>query len=216
MRILFLANWHRTSFTPGQGYAFFAHMDPRPDLIFLGTGNLPLWTAFEKRLLRFYPIQAIRAVSFSREADLVVAYSSQSGLPFAFLKSLLRLRVPLVVFDIECMGRKTGPALRLIRIAADAIDRSEEILRGPPPIPASQDTVHSPGDRASEAGAPGRTSRDGRIHTGSGPPGKRVQGLGVPGVRVQKALQPAPSRGLRPGAADTAGGRRATASWHRA
>ncbi|MDP8257640.1 MAG: glycosyltransferase family 4 protein [Candidatus Alcyoniella australis] len=121
MRILFLANWRRSKALGGD-YAFFKHFAPRPELDVLTTFALPLWTRFEQRVLKFYPLQALIAWLRSSRYDLLIAYSSQSGLPLALLRRLLGERgVPLIVFDVENLGRLGPNVSRLARWALQSV-----------------------------------------------------------------------------------------------
>ncbi len=125
MKILFCANWDlKQKNHPGQ-YAFFSHWESKPDVRLLGAFNLGPITRFEKKVLRFYILAPIAAFFMSLTKDVVIAYSTQVGLPLAFL---LRLcfwrRIPLIVFDVESFGRiQKGPALSFIRFASKRIDR---------------------------------------------------------------------------------------------
>ena len=123
---MFLANWPKPDKKIGSDYSFFAHFKTPPRLRFLGTFKLPLITWLEKHVLKFYVLQPLVAFFLSFKFDLVLAYSTQSGLPLAFLFRLLgRKHPPLLVFDVETFGRpKKGARLALTRYAAEAIDHT--------------------------------------------------------------------------------------------
>jgi glycosyltransferase involved in cell wall biosynthesis len=93
-------------------------------LRFLGTFSIWGWTRVEKHLLKFYLLAPLVAFFASFRYDVVVAYSSQVGLPLALLFRLFRRRQPrLVVFDVETFGRPAGGLkLALVRFALPAID----------------------------------------------------------------------------------------------
>ncbi|NLH49884.1 MAG: glycosyltransferase family 4 protein [Myxococcales bacterium] len=122
-KILFLANWPRTTREP-ERFAFFAHWRSRPLVRFFGTFALGPVTRFEKQTLRFYLLQPLAALFLAPFYDAVVAFSSQSGLPFALLLRLcFWMRTRLIVFDVESFGRaERGVKLALTRFAARRID----------------------------------------------------------------------------------------------
>jgi glycosyltransferase involved in cell wall biosynthesis len=123
-KILFLANWPKSSRASGKAYAFFAHFKKPPDLSFLGTFNLPLITWFEKTVLKFYILQPLAAFFKSSQFDIVLAYSSQSAVVLGFLFRLFGRTTPLVVFDVESFGRPTKGIKRgLIRYALKSVTR---------------------------------------------------------------------------------------------
>ncbi len=122
-RILFLANWPLRDAGQGGAYAFFSQWTRRPRLTLMGTFALGAWTRFERFRLRFYLVAPIVAWFRSFAYDAVVAYSSQVGLPLAMMFRLTMRRTPLVVFDVETLGRPTGRRLALVRFAAKRFDR---------------------------------------------------------------------------------------------
>jgi glycosyltransferase involved in cell wall biosynthesis len=122
-KILFLANWPRTARSL-EDYAFFAHWHRRPRLRFLGRFSLGFWTRWERDVLRFYLLQPLAALFLAPFYDAVIAYSSQCGLPLAWLlRCCFWMRTKLIVFDVESFGRaKAGWRLALVRFAARRID----------------------------------------------------------------------------------------------
>lgn len=129
--ILFLANWPRTK-REAEHFAFFAHWKSRPRVRFFGTFELGPWTRFEKYTLKFYLLQPLLALFLAPFYDAVVAFSSQSGLPFALLlRVCFWMRTKLIVFDVESFGRATGGAkLAMTRFAARRVDRVIYAARG--------------------------------------------------------------------------------------
>ena len=123
MKILFLANWQRTR-AKGGDYAFFEHYKERPELRVLTTFRIPLITWLERRVLKFYVLQALAAWWMSARFDLVIAYSSQCGLPLGMIRRILGTRgVPLVIHDIENFCRLTGIARRAAGFALKSAQR---------------------------------------------------------------------------------------------
>jgi len=129
--ILFLANWPRTH-RDADSYAFFSHWQSRPRVRFFGTLSLGFWTRWEKSVFRFYLLQPLLALLRAPFYDAVVAFSSQSGLPFALLLRLcFWMRTKLIVLDVECFGRvNSGRRLKLVRFAARRIDHLVYAARG--------------------------------------------------------------------------------------
>ena len=124
LRILFLANWPAPNRPIDDGYAFFRHFRTPPQLRFLGTFRIPIWTWLEKRLLKFYLLQPLVALFLCRRFDVILAYSSQCALPLALLLRLFyKSHPPLVVFDVETFGRpRSGVRLALTRFALSGVD----------------------------------------------------------------------------------------------
>ncbi len=122
-KILFLANWPHTDRDTTQ-YAYFAHWRSKPRVRFFGTFALGPWTRFEKKVLKFYVLQPLLALFLAPFYDVVVAFSTQSGLPFALLLRLcFWMRTKLIVLDVETMGRvRGGWKLTFVRVAARRID----------------------------------------------------------------------------------------------
>jgi glycosyltransferase involved in cell wall biosynthesis len=120
-RILFLANWPATH-RRGDDYAFFAHWEHPPRIRFFGTFDLGWWTRWERERLKFYLLQPLLALFLAPFYDAVIAFSSQSGLPFAaLLRICFWMRTKLI--DVETFGRPTGgPRLALARFAARRIN----------------------------------------------------------------------------------------------
>ena len=122
-KILFLANWPKTTRNTEQGYAFFRHFQNVPEITFLGSLRIPLISRIEKQLLRFYIIQSLIAFFRASSYDLVLAYSSQCGLPLAMLFRLFGKRAPLILFDVETFGRpERGLKKKLVAFALPAVD----------------------------------------------------------------------------------------------
>jgi len=123
LKILFLANWQWKKGDIGAEYAFFKHFIVKPEVRYLGTFNIPLWTSLERRFLKVYLLQAVIAFFLSYKYDVVLAYASQSGLPLACLFRIFFRRKPLLaVFDVETLGRPSGWRLKLVRFAAARFD----------------------------------------------------------------------------------------------
>lgn len=124
IKILFLANWNRKDSNVNADYAFFKHFKNSPRIRFLGTFDIPFFTWLEKRFFKFYILQSIVAFFLSYKFDLVLAYSSQCGLPLAFLYRITgRTKAKLVVFDVETFGRPvSGLRKSLTTFAIGAID----------------------------------------------------------------------------------------------
>lgn len=130
-KILFLANWPRTDRDMSR-YAYFAHWRSRPRVRFFGTFDLGPWTRWEKNTLRFYVLQPVAALLLAPFYDAVIAFSTQSGLPFALLLRLcFWMRTKLIVLDVETFGRvDAGAKLRLVQFAARRIDHVIYAARG--------------------------------------------------------------------------------------
>lgn len=69
---------------------------------------MPVLGAIEKRLLRFHVVAPLKAFLTRKPYDLILCFHTQMALPVAIARWLAGGRAPpLVLFDIEGVGRKT-------------------------------------------------------------------------------------------------------------
>ncbi len=62
----------------------------------------------EKRFLRFYFWIPFKALLKASHYDLILCFHSQLGLPLALMMKILKVKTPLVIFDVEGFGRKNS------------------------------------------------------------------------------------------------------------
>lgn len=109
---------------PGQKYGFFRHW-PENNLKIdvIGYKKFPLLSIIEKKVLHFHLFQSLRILSRMRKYDLLIFFHSQIGIIPALFKSIFNIKTPLVMIDVEGLGRKNSwYVLPFIRKAISAID----------------------------------------------------------------------------------------------
>lgn len=135
MRVLFVPNWpvrgqrgggqEAANHVPRDGtYWFFRHWPGPPDVEVVDPGAERIWE-FQRKYLRFYPLQVVRVLRARRRHDVIVAHGAQSGLGVCLLKRLGLLgRVPLAIIDVGAIngGRIDDPLLPLYRWLLERAD----------------------------------------------------------------------------------------------
>ncbi len=137
MKILVLVNWRVNSLSedssdfqppdklfPGGKYWFFKHLKNKIDVDVIDyTKILPLFY-LEKRLLKFYVCQSVRALYRMKNYDLVISHGAQSGLVLALLRAIIGSKFPPhILIDVGCFngGRDDRLELLPIRMAAKSL-----------------------------------------------------------------------------------------------
>ncbi|HVP37452.1 MAG TPA: glycosyltransferase family 4 protein [Terriglobales bacterium] len=108
-----------------QKYWFFRHwQEDNSEIDVMGYKKIPLLSKIEKKILHFHLFQSIRVLPKMKKYDLVIFFHSQIGLIPALFKSIFRIKTPLVLIDVEGLGRKNQWYVRpFIRKALQGIDR---------------------------------------------------------------------------------------------
>ncbi len=107
MKVLFLPNWqvHKIKedtdnlqrpdkVVDGSPYWFFKYWPGEPEVDIIDIGSKGVLLTLQKKFLKLYIIQALRAVFKLKDYDLVISHCGQSGLPLALLTKLLRIKSP--------------------------------------------------------------------------------------------------------------------------
>jgi glycosyltransferase involved in cell wall biosynthesis len=110
---------------PGQRYWFFRHwLEDNLKIEVMGYKKMPLLSTIEKKFLHFHLFQSLRVLPKMRKYDLLIFFHSQIGLIPALYKSIFRIKTPLVLIDVEGLGRKNKwYHLPFIRKAISGIDQ---------------------------------------------------------------------------------------------
>jgi len=109
---------------PNRKYWFFKHW-PERDLKIevMGYRKIPLLSKIEKKFLHFHFFQSLRILHKMKKYDLVIFFHSQIGIVPALYKSIFKIKTPLVLIDVEGLGRKNKwYHLPFIRKAISGID----------------------------------------------------------------------------------------------
>jgi len=110
---------------PNQRYWFFKHwQEDNSKIEVMGYKKIPLLSWIEKKLLHFHFFQSLRVLPRMKKYDLLIFFHSQIGLIPALYKSIFRIKTPLVLIDVEGLGRKNKWYVRpFIRKALQGIDQ---------------------------------------------------------------------------------------------
>lgn len=137
MKILFLPNWHvkktnvkiddlqsQNYYIPGMSYWFFVHFANQVDIDVIDMGSIAPIEHLEQYGLRFYVIQALRAIPKLNQYDVVISHSVQSGLVLAIWRRLFKTRAKHLVFDIGSFNSAAegGMAQRMMQWASKSFD----------------------------------------------------------------------------------------------
>ena len=108
-----------------QRYWFFKHW-PEDNLKIevMGYKRMPFLSKIEKKILHFHLFQSLRVLPRMKKYDLLIFFHSQTGLIPAMFKSIFRIKTPLVLIDVEGLGRKNKWYVRpFIKKAISGIDQ---------------------------------------------------------------------------------------------
>jgi len=110
---------------PDQRYWFFKHwQEDNLKIEVMGYKKIPFLSLIEKKFLHFHLFQSLRVLPKMRKYDLLIFFHSQIGLIPALFKSIFRIKTPLVLIDVEGLGRKNKWYVRpFIRKALRGIDQ---------------------------------------------------------------------------------------------
>lgn len=137
MKILFLPNWKVEQceeipkdkqppdyYVKGQDYWFFRYFTEKPDVDVLDISSVKWIENFEKNKIRFYVIQALRAIPKLNKYDLVISHGMQSGVVISLWRRLFKTRSKHIVFDIGAFNSaaESGAALKLMQFASRSIN----------------------------------------------------------------------------------------------
>ncbi len=137
-RILVLVNWdvHKVNGTSsdcqspnvieaGEKYWFFKYWpDQNVQVDVIDFCKLPLLHHIERFWLKFYVVQAFKALFQMRKYDLVISHGAQSGVLLAFIRSLFKVKSPPhIIIDVGCFngGRSRKIELLPLRFATRSI-----------------------------------------------------------------------------------------------
>ena len=137
MKVLMLVNW-KVRYCSGSPkdlqppdyycksvpYWFFRYFAGEWNVDVIDISSVPAIESFEKKTLRFYVIQALRAIPNLSKYDLIVSHGMQSGVVLSLWRRLFRTKAKHIVFDIGSFASASehGAALKLMQIASKSID----------------------------------------------------------------------------------------------
>jgi len=110
---------------PGQRYWFFKYWsEDNLQIEVMGYKRMPFLSKIEKKILRFHLFQSLRVLPRMKKYDLLIFFHSQIGLIPALFKSIFRIKTPLILIDVEGLGRKNKWYVRpFIKKALPGIDQ---------------------------------------------------------------------------------------------
>lgn len=136
-KILMLVNWKvaRGTQVPegkqppdyvveGQPYWFYRYFKEQVQVDVLDISSLPAIEKLEREKLRFYVLQALRAIPRLHKYDLVVSHGMQSGVVVSLWRRFFPGRYKHIVFEIGSFNSasESGGALKLMQFASKSID----------------------------------------------------------------------------------------------
>ncbi len=135
-KILMLVNWdvHRQQngqvlqspnlYLAGEPYWFFKHWPEPVQVDVIDYSRLPVLHKIERFKLKFYICQILKALPKVSNYDLILSHGAQSGVLLAFLRSLLKSKLPPhIIIDVGCFNGARNNALELapLRVASKSI-----------------------------------------------------------------------------------------------
>ena len=91
----------------GQRYWFFKHWkDNNLDMEVRGINEKSKFLVWQRKCLHFIFTPVLSVLKDIKKADLIFCFHSQLGLPVAFWMKLFKINKPLILFDVEGIGRK--------------------------------------------------------------------------------------------------------------
>jgi glycosyltransferase involved in cell wall biosynthesis len=108
----------------GEKYWFFKHWhENNLKIEVMGYKKIPLLSSIEKKFLHFHLLQSLRILPRMKKYDLLIFFHSQIGLIPALFKSIFKIKTPLVLIDVEGLGRKNKWYVKpLIKKALSAVN----------------------------------------------------------------------------------------------
>ena len=137
IKILMLVNWKvlRTQrpptdrqppdyVTPQEPYWFYRYFREPVQVDVLDISSFPALERWEREKLRFYVVQALRAIPKRNRYDLIVSHGMQSGVVLSLWRRLFPGKAGHIVFDIGSFNSaaESGLALKLMQYASHSID----------------------------------------------------------------------------------------------
>ena len=137
MKILMLVNWKieycearprdkqpPDYYVQGEDYWFYRYFKDKPEVDVIDVGSVKWLESFEKKKLRFYGFQAMRAIPKLNKYDLIISHGMQSGIVISLWRRLFKSKAKHIVFDIGSFASASekGIALKLMQFASKSID----------------------------------------------------------------------------------------------
>jgi len=108
----------------GKDYWFYRYFKERPEVDVLDIHSFPWVEEFEKNKLRFYIIQALKAIPKLNRYDLIVSHGMQSGVVISLWRRLFKTKAKHIIFDIGSFASASeyGFSIKLMQFASKSID----------------------------------------------------------------------------------------------
>lgn len=137
MKILMLVNWKvkylddipsdrqpPDYYVKGVPYWFYRYFDEVPEVDVMDISSFGWIEKFEKKVLRFHLLQALKAIPKLNKYDLIVSHGMQSGVVVSLWRRFFKGKSKHIVFDIGSFNSaaESGFALKLMQFASKSID----------------------------------------------------------------------------------------------
>lgn len=108
----------------GEPYWFYRYFIESVDIDVIDIHSFKWLENFEKNILRFYVIQALKAIPKFKQYDLIVSHGMQSGVLVSLSRRIFKTKAKHIVFDIGSFASasESGFALKLMQFASKSID----------------------------------------------------------------------------------------------
>ena len=137
MKILMLVNWKveysdkvpgnkqpPDYYVRGKPYWFYRYFNKIPEVDVMDISSFSWVEKFEKKVIRFHLLQALKAIPKLHKYDLIVSHGMQSGVVISLWRKLFKGKAKHIVFDIGSFNSaaESGFALKLMQSASKSID----------------------------------------------------------------------------------------------
>jgi len=111
-------------YLPDQPYWFFKYWPEPVEVDVIDYSRLPILHHLERFRLKFYIWQILKALPKLSNYDLILSHGAQSGVLLAFLRSILKSKMPPhIIIDVGCFNGARNNTLELapLKIAAKSL-----------------------------------------------------------------------------------------------
>ena len=111
-------------YVKGVPYWFYRYFDNIPEVDVMDVSTFKWIEKFEKKVIRFHLLQALKAIPKLHKYDLIVSHGMQSGVVISLWRRFFKGKAKHIVFDIGSFASASerGFSLKLMQFASKSID----------------------------------------------------------------------------------------------
>ena len=111
-------------YVKGLPYWFFRYFNEIPEVDVMDVSSFKWIEKFEKKVLRFHLLQALKAIPKLNKYDIIISHGMQSGVVISLWRRFFKSKSKHIVFDIGSFNSaaQSGLALKLMQFASKSID----------------------------------------------------------------------------------------------